>query len=78
MSEANNINKLLNFISLKHEAGELNDQDLVSIIKLCGEDYLNLKTISKYATDNNMSYPGAKKFRNPVTIFGVKFIIDNE
>jgi hypothetical protein len=73
-----NDTKLLSFISQKYEAGELDDDSLVKIIKLCGKDYLNLKTISKYANDNKLSYPGAKKCRKPIELFGVKFIIDNE
>lgn len=40
--------------------------------------YANLKTIQKYATDNKMSYNGAKNNRNITTLFGVKFIADND
>jgi len=39
--------------------------------------YANFKTIQKYATDNNISYNGAKNNREIITLFGVKFIADN-
>lgn len=55
----------------------LSNDDLVQIIEQCGS-YLNMMTISDYATKNNISYNGAKKFRDNVQIFGVKFIIDND
>jgi hypothetical protein len=38
---------------------------------------LNLKTISDYAKENNLSYNGVKKCRENVEIFNVKFVIDN-
>ncbi|MFZ2486935.1 MAG: hypothetical protein WAZ19_02340 [Anaerolineae bacterium] len=55
----------------------LSNDDLVNIIKTCGY-YLNLRTISDYAKENNISYNGAKNFRNKVKLFGVKFVIDNQ
>ena len=75
-----NTQKLLDFISQKFMEGELDNNALVQTIELCA-DYLNLKTISAYAQDNNMSYNGAKKPNNGrtiKTICGVKFVIDNE
>ena len=59
-----------------YESKEIDNNDLVQICELCGS-LLNLKTISKYAKDNNKSYNGVKKFRQVVKIFDVKFIIDN-
>lgn len=56
---------------------ELDNSDLVQIIERIN-DYLNLKTIQKYATDNNISYNGARNNRTITTLFGVKFIADNE
>ncbi len=56
---------------------ELSNEDLVQIIEHAGM-YLNLKTVSDYAKDNEMSYNGVKKFRNVVKIFNVKFVIENE
>lgn len=73
-----NTTKLLNFISQKYESGELDDDSLIKIIKLCGQDYLNLKTIVKYASDNKLSYPGAANHREVIELFGVKFIKDNQ
>ena len=54
----------------------LSNEDLIDIIKTCGA-YLNLCTISDYARDKNISYNGAKNFRESIDIFGVKFIVDN-
>ena len=54
----------------------LSNDDLVKIIEQCGL-FLNLKTISDYAKDNNISYNGAKKFRYVKKIFNINFIIDN-
>lgn len=58
-------------------SGELSNKDMIQIIELCG-DYLNLKTRSQYAKENNISYNGAKNFRENIELFGIKFIIDNE
>lgn len=49
----------------------------ISIIRKLGK-ILNLQTISDYAKENNMSYNGVKKHRNIITLFGVKFVLDNE
>ena len=54
----------------------LSNDDLLQIIECVG-DYLNLATISKYATKNNLSYNGAKNNRNIKKIFGVRFVVDN-
>ena len=72
-----NTKKLIQFIASKYEAGELNNNSLVQIIELAGQ-YLNLKTISDYAKANRISYNGAKKYRRNISLFNVKFIIDNE
>lgn len=72
-----NTTKLLKFVSNKFESGELDNNSLVELIKLAG-DYLQLKSIPQYAKDNKMSYPGAAKFRNPIELFGQKFIVDNQ
>ena len=55
----------------------LSNDDLLQIIECVG-DYLNLATISKYATKNNLSYNGAKNNRNIKKIFGVRFVVDNQ
>ena len=72
-----NTEKLIQFISSKFEAEKIDNKSLIQIIELCGS-YLNMQTISTYAKDTGISYNGAKNFRKPVVIFGVKFIIDNE
>lgn len=80
MKTIENISKL---ISENFETGKINNSDLVKIIELCGA-YLNLKSITQYAKDNNMSYNGvmkrAKSKNNDVKIvslFGCKFVLDN-
>lgn len=55
----------------------VSNEFLVQIIEHSGS-YLNIKTISDYAKSENISYNGAKKFRNNIKLFGVKFIIDNK
>jgi hypothetical protein len=72
-----NTDKLIDFVCRKFEAGELDNDSLVELFKLSG-DYLNLKTISLYAKDNNMSYEGVKKCRKIEEIHGVKYVIDND
>ena len=59
--------------------GVLQNKDLVEIIELCG-NYLNLKTVSDYKRDNNISYQGARKdtkTRRNIVLFDTKYIIDN-
>ena len=40
--------------------------------------YANLKSISQYAKDNNLSYNGVKKHRKIIKLFGCKFVADND
>ena len=56
--------------------GKLSNDCLVQLIELSG-NYLNIQTIPNYAKSNNISYNGAKKFRDIREIFDVKFVIDN-
>lgn len=72
-----NTQKLIDFVSLKFESGELDNDSLVELFKHTGR-YLNLMTISDYAKAKGMSYEGVKKCRKTEIIFGVKFVIDNE
>lgn len=69
--------KLINFLDEKMCAGDFENNDLVQFIEVVGK-YLGLQTISDYAKSNNLSYNGARYYRNTQTIFNVKFIIDNE
>jgi hypothetical protein len=55
----------------------LSNDDMVQIIEVCGS-YLNIKTIPDYATQNNLSYNGAKNHRNVRKIFNVRFVIEND
>ena len=77
MNLSNNGAKLSEFLDYKMQDGSFTNNDLVQFIEQAGM-YLNLKTIPKYSKDNNISYNGAKKCRNVVKIFDVKFIIDND
>ena len=54
---------------------EFTKDDLVQIIELAAYK-LDLKTISNYAKDNNMSYNGVKNHRSGVTIDNIKFIAE--
>ena len=56
--------------------GKIDNQDMVQIIELLGS-YLNLMTISEYAKHHNKSYNGVKKHRNIITIFGNKYVLEN-
>ena len=67
---------VLNRLSELISNGEIDNKGLVQIIELAG-GFLNLKTRSAYSKENNISYNGAKKFRENINLFGVKFIIDN-
>lgn len=68
---------VLNRLSELIQKGEIDNLGIVQIIELCG-NFLNLKTRSAYSKENGISYNGAKKFRQNIELFGVKFIIDNE
>ena len=72
-----NINELLEEISNSIIENDIDNNGLVQLIE-CAGDYLNLRTIPNYAKEHNISYNGAKKFRQVVEIFNTKFIIDNE
>ena len=72
-----NTNKLLNFVGKKFQNNELDNNSLVQFIELCGS-YLNIKTISDYAKENNLSYNGVKHHREIKEMFNIKFVIDNE
>lgn len=66
----------LNKLGQSIQAGKWSNSGLVQLIELAGM-YLNIKTIPDYAKDQKITYNGAKKRINPITIFNVKFIIDN-
>lgn len=72
-----NTEKLLSFTAEKFENKELNNDSLVQLIELSGM-YLNLKTIPEYAKLHNLTYNGVKKTRKIITLFNVKFVIEND
>lgn len=55
MNTTENGIKLNNFVGRKIQNNELSNDDLVELIKLCG-DYLNLKTIPDYAKAEKIRY----------------------
>lgn len=74
---AENSTKLLSLISEKYLSNEINDECLVSISILCF-DYLQLKTISQFATDNKKTYRGVKNHnKNIIAINQHLFVKDN-
>lgn len=72
-----NTEKLMAFVAEKFQANELDNESMVQLIELAG-GYLNIMTLPDWAKSNNKSYNGAKLQKNQVTLFGVKFIIDND
>lgn len=72
-----NTDKLINFVATKFENNELDNESLLELFKVMGK-YLNLQTIQSYADENKMSYQGVKVGRKIETIFGVKFVIEND
>lgn len=69
---------VLNFVAVKFEKGELDNSDLVELIKLCS-DYLHLRPLLEVCKEQKISYPGILKSKRfeVVEIIGKKFIIDN-
>jgi hypothetical protein len=59
------------------QKGDVSNDFLVQLIELSGS-FLNIKTRSEYAKENEISYNGAKHHRCNVKLFGVNFIIDND
>lgn len=59
--------------------GKWSNNGLVQLIELAGR-FLNIETLPKYAANQKISYNGAKmRYKTKgKTIFGAKFIIDNE
>lgn len=57
--------------------GKWSNEGLVQLIELAAT-YLQAKPIQQYADENNITYNGAKKREDVITILGHKYIIDNE
>ena len=66
----------LNRFGKSVQDGKWSNEALVQLIELTGS-FLNLSTITDYATQKGLTYNGVKKCRNIRPIFGVKFVIDN-
>jgi ribonuclease HIII len=77
MKSQDHIEKIEEYIYKCLQKSELDNTDLVQIIERINS-YLNLKTISKYAKDYNKTYNGIKNNRSIITLFGVKFVADND
>tara|TARA_B100000809_G_scaffold71197_1_gene68815 strand:+ start:39 stop:272 length:234 start_codon:yes stop_codon:yes gene_type:complete len=76
MKNQQHVDKIEEYIYRCLQKNELSNENLVQIIERVN-DYLNLKTINKYATDNNISYNGAKNNRSVLKLFGCRFIAEN-
>ncbi|HMT75954.1 MAG TPA: hypothetical protein PKA77_17910 [Chitinophagaceae bacterium] len=70
-------NVICEHIEAQFRSDKIDNTGLVQIIAHIG-GLLNLQTISAYAKENNLSYNGAKNFRNVVELFGGKFVVDND
>lgn len=68
------LNKIEEYVCKTMQRDEL---DIVQVFERLAP-YANFKTITQYAKDNHITYNGAKKNRKITTLFGVKFIADNE
>lgn len=66
----------LNRFGKSVQDGKWSNEALVQLIELAGS-FLNISTIPDYAKKNGLTYNGVKKCRNIHTLFGVKFVIDN-
>jgi len=75
MGSTEHVEKLQEYIDICMHKGDLSPRDLVQLFEQ-NNLYMNLKTIPQYAKDNNISYNGAKKCRNIIELFGVKFVQD--
>jgi len=76
MKSTEHIDKIEEYIYKCLMKDELNNDNLVQLIERINT-YVNLKTIQKYANDNNISYNGAKNNRKVLDVFGLKLIADN-
>ena len=76
MQLSENERKMLDKFAHYVANNDISNDCLVQFIELAGS-YLNLQTIPNYAKSNKLTYNGVKKTRQIVTIFNVKFVIDN-
>lgn len=67
----------LNKLGKSIHSGNWSNDGLVQLIELAG-GFLNLQTIPDYCKKHGISYNGAKKCRNVVTVFNTKYVIDND
>lgn len=77
MKSQAHVDKIEEYIYKTLQKNELSTENLLQIIERVNT-YLNLKTIQQYATDNKISYNGAKNHRKIIYLFGCKFIADNK
>jgi hypothetical protein len=71
--ERNAINTIMQNI---HDS-KWSNEGLVSLLKLIGEDYLQIRRVSRFAKENKMTPQGARKFRKVFEIDGYQFIANN-
>lgn len=77
MKNQSHINKIEEYVYKCLRKNELDNNDLVQIIERVDE-FLNLKTITQFAKDNNKSYNGVKNHQTIIELFGCKFVADND
>ena len=77
MKDTIHIDKIEEYVYKCICSNELSEGSLVQLFERLNT-FTNLKTITQYAKDNNISYNGAKNNRKVIELFGVKFIADNE
>lgn len=77
-----NTEKFIRWFCEKFQQGELDNDSILEFYKVV-MPYLNPETISDHAKRTGLTYPGVQdkiktgKLRTE-TLFGIKFIIDNE
>jgi len=73
------IKTIIEHIEKRIHDGELLNNDLVQLIEVVGANYLQLKTISQKAKELNTDYNNVKCSKiDKISLFGVKFVIDND
>ena len=68
---------LNNLIAEYIESGNATNEEMVECIQLLS-DYLCLITPKEYAKQKGIKFQSVYKGKNPISILGRKFVIDNE
>ena len=57
--------------------GELSNDDLVELIKHLGA-YGNVMSVKDYSNENGITVQGVYNHRNVVSLWGFKFVVEND